>query len=637
MKHIIIGTAGHIDHGKTSLIKAMTGRNTDRLAEEKKRGISIELGFTYFDLPNGQRAGIIDVPGHEKFVKNMLAGVIGIDIVILVVAADEGIMPQTVEHLSILDLLGIEKGFIVMTKMDLVDEEWSELVEEEIKEEVKGTFLDNSPIIKVSSVDNNGIDKVIRLLEEYSNEIKDIDSSEMPRLPIDRAFTISGFGTIVTGTLLSGALEVGDEIQIYPGEKTSRIRSIQVHDEDANIAYAGQRVAVNLAGIKKEDVDRGNVLAPISTMKETMMLDVKVRLLKSLDRPIKNRTRIRLYLGTKELLCRIVLLDREELHPGEEAFAQLRLEEEVVAKVNDKFIIRFYSPMFTIGGGKVLDSNPKKKKRYDEKTLEELKIKDQGTSKDVIEKIIESKSKDFPSLKDIISYTSLSEDSLTKEIEILVQENKVVTFSLSKDIYVIHNNYYKSLKTNILGELEKYHEKYALRNGIAKEEIRSKFLKNAKPKVGEVFIEKLIKDGYLEKDSENIKLKGFKIVYDEKQLEIKNNILKVLKEGLFLPPKKDDIQEIIQVTEIEFNEVFNSLLSSGEIIRLNEETFILKECYEESVKQLKKYILEKGSISVGEYRDLLNTNRKTALALLEYFDQKRITKRESDKRILNEN
>ena len=343
MKHIIIGTAGHIDHGKTTLIRALTGRNTDRLKEEQKRGISIELGFTYFDLPSGKRAGIIDVPGHEKFIKNMLAGVMGIDIVLLVVAADEGVMPQTSEHLAILDLLGIDKGFIVLTKADLVEEEWLELVKEEVKEEVKGTFLEDSPIISVSSIRKTGIEEVTKLIDELTLEVEDREIDDMPRLPVDRVFTIAGFGTVITGTLLSGKLNTGDEIQVFPGNKLGRIRSLQVHDEDTPTAYAGQRVAINIAGLKKEDIDRGDVVAPINSMKETLMLDVKVKLIKDINRTIDNRTRIRLYIGTKEVLCRIIILDKDVLNPGEESYAQLRLEEEIVAKRGDRFIIRFFS------------------------------------------------------------------------------------------------------------------------------------------------------------------------------------------------------------------------------------------------------------------------------------------------------
>ena len=355
MNNVIIGTAGHIDHGKTTLIKALTGRETDRLKEEQKRGISIELGFTYFDLPSGRRAGIIDVPGHEKFIKNMLAGVMGIDIVLLVVAADEGVMPQTVEHLSILNMLGIEKGFIVVTKSDTVDEEWLELVMEEIKEEVVGTFLENKPVFPVSSINKTGIEEVIKEIDELSNTIEERNQDDMPRLPVDRVFSISGFGTIVTGTLISGKLEVGKEIQVFPGETKGRIRSLQVHDKDTDTAYGGQRVAVNISGVKTSSIDRGDVIAPIDSMKPTQVMDVKVKLLESLDREIENRTRVRLYIGSKEVLCRLVILDKDIMQAGDEAYCQLLLEEPIVAKRQDRFIIRFYSPMFTIGGGHVIE------------------------------------------------------------------------------------------------------------------------------------------------------------------------------------------------------------------------------------------------------------------------------------------
>lgn len=427
MKHVIIGTAGHIDHGKTTLIKAITGRETDRLKEEQERGISIELGFTYFDLPSGQRAGIIDVPGHEKFIKHMLAGVIGIDIVLLVVSAEEGIMPQTVEHLSILDLMGIKKGFVVLTKSDLVDSEWIDMVEEEVRDEIQGTFLEKAPIIRVSSTTKMGIEDTINLIEEYTKELEDKDIDDMPRLPVDRVFSISGFGTVVTGTLLSGKFKVGDEIQVFPGDTKARIRTLQVHDEDATIAYGGQRVAINLAGLKKEDVDRGNIIAPIGSMTDTMMADVKIKLIKGINRTIDNRTRLRLYIGTKEVLCRIVLLDKEQLEPGEEGYAQLRLEEEIVAKRGDKFILRFYSPMFTIGGGEILEPNPTKKKRFDEKTIKELEVKEMGSPTDIIENIIEDKSKDFPTTKDIAVFTAMLEENVREEVQKLILDEKVIS------------------------------------------------------------------------------------------------------------------------------------------------------------------------------------------------------------------
>lgn len=633
MKHIIIGTAGHIDHGKTTLIKAITGRNTDRLKEEQDRGISIELGFTYFDLPSGQRAGIIDVPGHEKFIKSMLAGVIGIDIVLLVVAADEGIMPQTLEHLAILDLLGIKKGFVVLTKSDLVDEEWIELVEEEVNEEIKGTFLENSPIIRVSSTKAIGIDKVIELIDNYTLELDEKDYKDMSRLPVDRVFSISGFGTIVTGTLLSGQFKVGEEIQIYPGDKKARIRSLQVHDQDVDLAYGGQRVAINLAGTKKDDIHRGSMIAPINSMTETMMLDIKIKLLKSLDRNIQNRTRLKLYIGTKEVLCRLVLLDKEELKPGEEAYAQLRLEEEVVAKRGDKFILRFYSPMFTIGGGEILEPNPIKRKRFDENTLKELEIKEYGDAKDIIEKIIEDKSNNFPSLKEISASTSMLEENLKNEMEQLIQEKRIIVFALTKELYPIHINYYNHVKSKIIDELKAYHAKYPLRLGMYMEEIRSKYLKSAKPKVAEKFIDMLIAEGVIFQVLENIKLADFEIIYNEEQCNISENIIEQFKKMDFLPPKKDDLINLID-NKSDFEEVFNSLLNKNVITRIAEDIFILNETLTLAIDKIKEYIKNNTNISIAQCRDLLNTNRKIALGILEYLDQIKVTKRDGEKRTL---
>ncbi len=635
MKHVIIGTAGHIDHGKTTLIRAITGRNTDRLKEEQERGISIELGFTYFDLPSGQRAGIIDVPGHEKFIKNMLAGVIGIDIVLLVVAADEGIMPQTLEHLHILDLLGIKKGFVVLTKSDLVESEWIDMVEEEVREEIMGTFLEGTPIIRASSTTKMGIEEIINLIDKSASELKDRDLDDMPRLPVDRVFSISGFGTVVTGTLLSGQLKIGDEVQVFPGDKKARIRTLQVHDKDATIAYGGQRVAANLAGLKKEDIDRGDTIAPVNSMNDTMMLDVKIKLLKNMDRYIDNRTRLRLYIGTKEVLCRLVLLDKEEIGPGEEAYAQLRLEEEVVAKRGDKFIVRFYSPMFTIGGGEILEPNPNKKKRFDDQAIKELEIKEMGSSADIIENIIEDKSKEFPTTKEIAVFTAMLEENLRTEINKLIEDKKVISFPLTKDLHIIHINYFNRVKDNILEELKNFHSKYPLRAGMPKEEIRSRFLKNAKPKVAEAFIDLLIERGYLEQKLENISISGFEIKFNDNQLKISQDILKIFKESPYQPPKREDLESIIGQRKDEIEEVFISLLNNGDIIKLNDEVYLSKEAYDLGLEKLKEHFNNHDSISIGEYRDMLNTNRKVALALLEYFDQIKITKRDKDIRVLN--
>ena len=634
MKHVIVGTAGHIDHGKTTLIRALTNRDTDRLKEEQKRGISIELGFTYFDLPSGKRAGIIDVPGHEKFIKNMLAGVMGIDIVLLVIAADEGVMPQTSEHLAILDLLGIDKGFIVMTKADLVEKEWIELVEEDIRESIKGSFLENAPIIPVSSVTRDGIEEVTKLIDELAQEVEMRDVDDMPRLPVDRVFSIAGFGTIVTGTLLSGKFNVGDEVQVFPGEDIGRIRSLQVHDEDVSTAYAGQRVAINISGIKKSEIERGDVVAPIDSMKKTMMLDAKIKLLENMDRSIENRTRLRLYIGSKEVLCRIVLLDRDVINPGEEAYAQLRLEEETVAKRGDRFILRFYSPMYTIGGGKVLEPNPNKKKQFDEKAIEELKIKEEGKSIDIIERIILDNSEKFPTIKEIATTTAILEEKVKEDIKALENKNKLVLFNLTKEVYVIHIDYFNSLKEDVLKELEKFHKNYPLKAGMPKEEIRSKFLSNANSRVGDRFIELLVEMNYIDKNMEKVHIKGFEIEYNDIQLEIKKELIHLYTSNNFMPPKKEDVYQELKYDKNQIEQVLNALISNGDIIQLNSEICLYKSTYKEAQDILINYLNKKDTITVAEYRDILDTNRRVALGLLEYFDQEKITKRDGDIRSL---
>lgn len=634
MKNVIIGTAGHIDHGKTTLIKAITGRETDRLKEEKERGISIELGFTYFDLPSGRRAGIIDVPGHEKFIKNMLAGVMGIDVVILVIAADEGIMPQTKEHLDILNILGIEKGLIALTKSDLVDEEWLALVEEDVREGVKGTFLENSPIIPVSSVTKLGINKVIEIIDHLTEEVKDRDITETARLPVDRIFTMSGFGTIVTGTLTAGKFSVGDEVQVFPGNKTGRIRSIQVHGLDSDTAYGGQRAAINIAGLKKSDIERGNVIAPIDSMEATMMIDVKLKLLEDSQRIIDNRTRLRLYTGSSEVLCRVVFLDRENLTPGESCYAQLRLEEEIVAKRGDRFIIRFYSPMMTIGGGEILEPNPPKRKRFDENVMKELEIKEKGEIADVIEKIIKDKSNLFPTIKDISILTVMTEEKVSEIIDQLKRKGKVLTFGLLKDLYIIHADYGESLSRKIEEELKRFHQNNSLKAGMSKEEIRSKYLGSVKQKLGDSFINKLIEDGIVKQINESLALKDFQVSFNSVQAEIKEEIEKEFLKNRYNPLKKEELYSTLKYNKKDIDQVYEALLDIGILIRLKEENIVHKDAYTEAVEMVKDYVKSNGSISVAQLRDLLNTNRKLAIALMEYLDEFKITKRIGDTRIL---
>lgn len=633
MKNIIIGTAGHIDHGKTTLIKALTGRETDRWEEEKRRGITIDLGFTYFDLPDGNTAGIIDVPGHEKFVKNMLAGVIGMDMVLLVVAADEGMMPQTVEHLNILNMLGLKKGIVVLTKYDLIDPEWLELVKEDIKEELKGTFFENAPMTEVSSKTGYGIDKLIELIvEQTETEVEERNVNTIPRLPIDRVFSITGFGTVITGTLISGTLKKGDEVEIYPVNKICKIRNVQVHSKDAEKASAGQRTAINLSGIKKSEIYRGCVIAPVNSMKNTMMLDVKLSLLKDSRRVVENRSRLHLYTGTSEILCRVVLLDRDELSPGESCYAQLRLEEEVAVRRGDKFIVRFYSPLETIGGGEIIEPVPKKKKRFDDSLLEELKIKEKGSSTDVIEKIIRENSKNVPTISDIAKLTALSEEEIRSNVEILEEEEKITLFSLKNDKYLWHKSFEREIEDSIEKYLSKYHEDNKYSRGAKKSEIKSKYLPKMKQNVFDMAINSFIDKGLIKQEGEYIFLPYFNIQYDDFYKKCEADILKAIYDAKFEFIGYEELVSSLNGKEAE--EIVALMLENKELVKINEAGITTNELYEEAKNILIEFVKKNSKITAAEYRDILNTNRKNAIGLLEHFDMQRITRRVGNDRIL---
>ena len=630
MRNLIIGTAGHIDHGKTTLIKALTGRETDRWEEEKRRGITIDLGFTYFDLPDGSKAGIIDVPGHEKFIKNMLAGVVGMDMVLLVIAADEGIMPQTAEHLNILNLLGVENGIAVMTKCDMADEEWISLVKEDIRETLKSTFLENAPIVEVSSKTGRGIDKLVQEINKQAAKgVKERELNTIPRLPIDRVFSITGFGTVITGTLISGMLKKGDEVEIYPVNKLCRVRNIQVHSSDADKAYAGQRTAINLSNIKKTDIYRGCVIAPVNSMKNTMMLDVKLNMLKSSKRIIVNRSRLHLYTGTSELLCRVVLLDRDELSPGESCYAQLRLEEEIAVRRGDKFIVRFYSPLETVGGGEIIEPVPLKKKRFDDSLIEELKIKEKGTGADVIEKIIKE-AKDLVSVSLLAKTTALSETEIKDSIEILEQEEKISLFKVKNDIFVWHKSFEIEIEENLEKYLFNFHKENKYQKGAKKSEIKSRFLPDMKQLLFDMVIQAFAEKGKINQNDEFISLAFFTIENDEDYRKIEGKILSILNEAEFEFIKTEDLTGKVNHTSA--GDVISLMISEKKLIKLNE-LITTTKLYEEAKNILVEFLSKNSKITAAQYRDLLKTNRKMAIALLEHFDMIKLTKRIENDRI----
>ncbi|MHB1391981.1 MAG: selenocysteine-specific translation elongation factor [Clostridia bacterium] len=635
MKNVIIGTAGHIDHGKTTLIKALTGRDTDRLKEEKERGISIELGFTYFDLPSGRRAGIIDVPGHERFIKNMLAGAGGIDVVILVIAADEGVMPQTREHLNILSLLQVKKGIIALTKKDMVDQDWLEMITEQIRDEVNGSFLKEASIMPVSSVTGEGLKELIAEIDKVTEVVEEKDTHEIFRLPVDRSFTITGFGTVVTGTLTSGSISEGDRIEIYPRKTETRVRSIQVHEKNVKTAYAGQRVAVNIANVKLDEIQRGDVLAQPGRMEPTMMLDARLEMLPGADKSIDNRDRLRLYHGTSEIMCRVVLLDREELKPGESAFVQLRLEEETACMKGDRFVIRTYSPMLTIGGGTILEPNPPKRKRFKEDVIEELKIKEQGNPTEVVEGYLIQNSDKYPEKKVIIKAVGSMNDELYRKITAELSEKKLIReFKLGNETYVLHTRYLKDVETKLTEILDTYHKKNPLKSGISKEELRTRTFEGMKPRLADLVFGYFEADGIIKIENQYIAQSGFKVQFNKVQEQIKDVIEKSYRENRFNPPKLAELAEANRMDKNQCQVVYSALIEMGELIKLDEDIAFSRDAYNEAVELVRKYIKENGPIQLGQFRDILGTSRKYAMALLDHFDQNKITKRVGDNRVL---
>ena len=627
MKNIIVGTAGHIDHGKTTLIKALTGRNTDRWEEEQRRGITIDLGFTYFDLKNGDRVGIIDVPGHEKFINNMVAGVVGMDLVLLVVAADEGIMPQTREHMDILGLLGIKKSILVLNKCDLVDEEWLELVEEEIQEELEGTFLEGAPVVKVSAATGQGLDELTDTIQQLmSDEVVAKDTQTIPRLPIDRAFTLSGFGTIITGTLISGTITREDVLEMYPIGKECKIRNIQVHGQNQDKCYAGQRVAINLSNVKKKEIRRGCVLAPKNSMKNTDLLDVKLKVLEDSMRILTNHERLHLYTGTSEILCRAVLLDKEQIGPGEEGLVQLRLEEEIAVKRGDRFVVRFYSPMETIGGGIVLEPNPVRKKRFDAQAIEELKKKESGSLGDVMELQIKEHGDTMITLAELAKVMAHSVDELKEYLEELEESGTIFVFPMKKDTYLWHRDSEFAVRQKIEETLQKYHSEHPYRYGMKKAEIHNTFLKKIKPNIFDAYIERMTGENVYGRREEYLSLPGYEVPKDAMYLQTEKLIEDTFEKAGY---------DFVRFSEIDFGkiprqtaeDVVLMMIDEGKVLRINEEMFTMKHLMDEAKEKIQNHLKEENLITIAQVRDMFSTSRKSAKPILEYMDSIKVTKK----------
>jgi selenocysteine-specific elongation factor len=631
MKQIILGTAGHIDHGKTSLIKALTGIDTDRLKEEKRRGITIELGFAHLKLPSGQVLGIVDVPGHEKFVKNMVAGATGIDLVALIIAADEGVMPQTTEHLEICQLLNIQHGLVVLTKTDMVEPDWLELVREDVIDFLSDTFLAPAPLIEVSSRTGKGLKELLHVIDTLVQEIPERDAGNFFRLPIDRVFTMKGFGTVVTGTSISGRIQTGDEVTIYPQGISSRIRGIQVHNREANQVRAGLRTAINLQGAEKAQIQRGNVLAAKDSLRSTYMLDVLLELISSAPRKLKNRAKVRFHTGTSEIISTVILIDRDELEQGEACFAQIRLDQPTALLQHDRYILRSYSPVRAIGGGEILNALPLKKKRFSKEALSELKLLNTGDLQETTEQFIRMGSFQGLGNSELQFLTNTSKKKLEEILQVLLAQKRIIQYNRESATF-IHADYLGKARDEINVTLTAYHHDFPLKTGLLKEELRSRTVGSHNQRLFNHIINQLIHENIIVQEKEVLRLKEHKVTLAQDQEKVRLQIEDAyLKSGL-QPPYFRELKK--RFPENMGDDVLQVMVKEGLLIKVKEDLYFHQKALEDLKNRLVAFLREKGEISTPQFKDMTGTSRKYTIPIIEYFDRSQLTVRVGDNRVL---
>jgi selenocysteine-specific elongation factor len=631
-KHVILGTAGHIDHGKTALVKALTGVDTDRLKEEKERGITIELGFTFLDLPSGIRMGIIDVPGHEKFVKHMVAGIWGIDLVALIIAADEGVMPQTREHLDICRLLKVKKGLVVLTKIDLVDSDLLELVREEVTEIVKDTFLKDAPILAVSSITGEGVPQLISTLDRLSKEVEERSSDGLLRLPIDRVFVMKGFGTVVTGTMVSGTLSLGESVEILPSGIEGKIRNLHVYNRAVEKAEAGQRAAVNLQGVETSAVERGDVLVHSHTLTPTQLMDVYLEYLPTAQRPLKHRTKQRFHIGTNLTTASIFLLDREELVPGEGAFVQLRLEQPVVALPHDRFVIRGSGVIQTLGGGVVLDTHPVKHKRSSPSVIEDLHVLNEGSNEQALSQHILRSGMGGISFEDLLNRVAMPPSEIQAILKKMVARGDILLVDPEK-LKVINIHQYQRLREMILAQLKEFHQRFPMKSGLAKEELRTKLPAEVDVKLFQILLNELMQTKKVVQERDKLRLPEHQIsTVDEKGL-VKRAEEAILKGGL-QPPSPKELAEEWTEEEEGVLAVYEHLVHEGVLVKIKSGMYFHRIPFEHLKEELVDYLKRHQEITTPQFKEITKASRKYAIPLIEYFDQIKLTLRLGEKRVL---
>ena len=638
---LIIGTAGHIDHGKTALVKALTGVDADRLPEEKKRGITIDIGFAELDL-GAVRIGFVDVPGHERFVKNMLAGASGIDLVALVVAADAGVMPQTREHYEICRLLEIKSGLIVLTKIDLVDEELLELVRLEVAELVENSFLENAPVIAASARTGSGIAELKDILRDLALEIPARKNEIVSFLPIDRAFSVKGFGAVVTGTLVSGEINEADELDVLPLGRRVRVRGLQTHGKSAKTVRAGQRAAVNLGGIEHTEMTRGMVLCAKDALRPAQIFDAEIEVLKDAKKGLKSRQRVRVHIGTIEALARVqVLNEANEIAPGEKDFVQLRLETFVVTIPNERFIIRSYSPQMTIAGGRVLDNSVNKHRRKDVENIRKrlknhVEAEKQNDRAKQLKLFLETSEERGATRKDLQARTGWRDELLRKMIVENVEKKSIV----EAESFYIARTPFENLKTKTLSEIENHHRREPLAKGILRETLREKIFAQLAPEIFKITLVHLEKENKIVAEKDSIRLAAHNLELSAEEELLREKLRKIYKNAKLEVPKLEDaLNDSVGGTKSDkthARKIFQLLINSGELVKISDEFYFANSEIESLTVKMREFASKTADrlIDVAKFKDIAGISRKYAIPLLEFFDREKITRRAGDKRLI---
>lgn len=628
MKHVIIGTAGHVDHGKTWLTKALTGTNTDRLKEEQERGITIDIGFAQLMLPNNQSASIIDVPGHEGLVRNMIVGATGMDLVLLVVAADEGFMPQTQEHLEILQLLGVETGIVVLTKCDAVDGEWLEVVEADVRDHVEGTFLEGAPIARVSALTGEGIDDLRQLIAQMVEHAVPKNTERAYRLPIDRSFSKKGFGTVVTGTLVDGTLRVGDKLEVYPTHVMTRVRDLQNHNESAREMYAGMRVAANLTGVERSDVRRGRIIAQPGTVEVTRRVTVQLQLTSDAPFSVKNSSSLHFFTGTQEVVGRVRLLETDEMQPGGTGFAQLSFDEDVSARNHDRFIVRFFSPMVTVGGGSILDMASGRLKRNNEDVIARLRSLAGSATQRVEQRVIDARLAPLPR-QALSVMENLSAAETDQVLSPLLDEGRILAVGEG----LISAVWFDRLRDNVLDVLRGYHAAHTLERGIRLGELRERAFSSC-PESADALIARFRDEGLIEMGGGCVWLAGFAPSFSAEQSRLYERVKAAFDETGYEARGNDEVRVALGVDAQPFAEVFARLLADGAIVAVTSDSSVGGDAYRRALQTFRSMFESDDRVTIAQFRDRLGISRKFAQLLLDSFDNARISKLVGDARVL---